>query len=228
VNLYDDVGRHIWVQGYASTFDTLYWHEDCLNVVKPGAFDLTRHRPFACFEHDHDERIAWTPDRSLQVWTDSTGLAFMFALPADYRAIGFCRSITGGVYRTASFCHDGDATCTYEVRGGRDVRVITRLNLTEVSPVRAAANPATGIWLDHEPDDRLPDHLRDLRAKWLAGRPQDKTAGRGEKPLAAPAAKRARVHRPPRPDSLVAAVAAGWRPRGWARALQALAKERPR
>jgi hypothetical protein len=180
---------------------------------------------FSCFEHDHGERIAWTSDRSLRVWQDDVGLAFMFALPADYRAIGFAQSIAGGVYRTASFCHDGDAACTYEVLGGRDVRVTSRLNLTEVSPVRAAANPATGCWLDHEDPAQLPDHLRDLQARWLAGWPQDKPARRAP---AAPAPKRARGPRAARPDPLVARIAAGWRPRGWARDLEAFARERRR
>jgi HK97 family phage prohead protease len=228
VDLYDDVGRHVWVAGYASLFDTLYFHEGCLNVVKPGAFDLTRHRVFSCVEHDHRERLAWTADKSLRLWQDDVGLAFMFALPSDYRAFGIANSIRRGVYAGASFCHDGNATCTYEVRSGRDVRVITRLFLTEVSPVRAAANPSTGCWIADDDPALLPDHLRELRAKWDAGRPQGKPARRASAAPVAPSAKRARGPLPPRSDSLAAAVAAGWRPRGWACALQALAKGRPR
>jgi hypothetical protein len=58
VDLYDDVGKHVWCLGYASIFGTTYWHEGCLTRVAPGAFNTTRHRPFACFEHDHDRRVA--------------------------------------------------------------------------------------------------------------------------------------------------------------------------
>jgi HK97 family phage prohead protease len=225
VNLYDDVGRHTWVQGYASIFDTIYWHEDCLNVVKPGAFNLTRHRVFSCFEHDHARRVAWTPDKSLRVWQDDVGLGFEFALPKDHSAYGLSRAIAGGVYRACSFCHDGNADFDWVVRGGRQVRAISRLNLTEVSPVRAAANPATGCWLDFEDPGQLPDHVRALRAKWLAGRPQDRPAWRREKAPAAPSAKRARAAHS---DLIVDRIAAGWRPRGWAHDLEAFARERRR
>jgi Caudovirus prohead serine protease len=159
----------------------------------------------------------------LRVWQDDTGLAFAFALPKNYSAYGLVRAIRGDVYRTASFCHDGDAECSYEIRGGREVRVIRRLNLTEISPVRAAANPATAVWLDFEQDDELPDHIRDMRARWHAGQPQAKPAQRSGKAPAAPSAKRARVARL---DPIIDRIAAGWRPRCWARDFQALARDR--
>jgi HK97 family phage prohead protease len=172
-----------------------------LERIVPGAFDTTRFDVCAVFDHDDrpGRRFGWTRDKSLSVWQDRTGLAFELTMPSSSNALGLIRGIKSGVCRACSFrCGDVDGIVSeIVVERGHPVRVIKRIAVDEVSVAPAGANPAAGCWLSDEPLDGMPDHARQARSLWAAGRPQ------AQSPLAPPAPVRrlrrgsSRVRRPP-------------------------------
>jgi uncharacterized protein len=222
--LYDDLAP-VRICGFASIFGVTYELGGMLERIVPGAFDTTRFEVFACFDHDDRHRLAWTRDRSLKVWQDAHGLAFAATVPSSWSALSLLEGVRGGVFRACSFrCGDVDAIKSeVVVERGQPVRVIKRIAVDEVSICPAGANPETTCWLSTEGPEDLPPHIRDARARWIRGRVAVQLAARTAR--AARAQARARA---PRPDPLVARIAAGWRPKGWVRNLEALARNHRR
>ena len=169
--LYDDAGPPVRVCGYASVFGVDYETERGWQRIAAGAFDLARYPIFAALDHDHGQQLGRI-GHGLRLWQDRHGLAFELNLPATQMGLAVARGVRRGLYRAASFSSPPDGVRTVRVvrEHGRAVNVIDGLRVDEVSLVTAGANPEAVTWLDHEQDDDLPAHVREARARWLAGR----------------------------------------------------------
>jgi HK97 family phage prohead protease len=224
--LYDD--EPVKIQGYASVFGTTYLLGDTLERIAPGAFNLGHYETCALFAHEHDWRIGWTRDRTLQLWQDSFGLAFRLDVPATHGGLGLIQGIRANNFRGCSFHNADDRAVISDLvnEGGREIHVVRRINVDEISICPAGRNPEACCWLDAEDPEDLPAHIRFARAQWLKGRVQVQLAARAAR--AARAQARARASRPARSDPLINRIAAGWRPKGWAHSLEALARDRRR
>jgi HK97 family phage prohead protease len=227
VRLYDD--EPVKICGYASVFGVTYQLGGVLERIVPGAFDLTRHEVHALFAHEGDWRVGWTRDQSLKVWQDSVGLAFQLDVPATHHGLSLVQGIRANNFRACSFGADVDHTLIsdFAVENDREVRVIRRIAVVEVSVCAIGANPETTCWMDTEAPEDLPPHVRHARAQWLKGRVAVQLAGRAARAARAQARAQARARVAPS-DRLVDRIAAGWRPRGWARDLEAFAREHRR
>jgi HK97 family phage prohead protease len=222
--LYDD--GSVKIQGYASVFNTVHELGGMLERIEPAAFDTVRFEVFACFAHDDRDRLAWTRDGSLSIWQAPPGLAFQATVPSTWSALTLLEGIRGGVFRACSFrCGDVDAIKSeIVVERGQPVRVIRRITVDEVSVCPVGANPETACWLSTEHPEDLPDHVRHARARWLDGRVQVQLAARAA--CAARAQARARTTNKAHkvPESVRHILAHG-KPKGWAEAAEALARE---
>lgn len=184
MNLYDDIPP-IRVQGYASVFRHTYPVDDeGLERIEPGAFDLSDPTIYACFGHERAQRFANVADGTLRVWQDSYGLGFELDVPATWPGISLARGIRAGHFREASI--GLQAHRSHRVtENGREVRVVTRASIAEVSIVSIATNPLTSIWLDDEGED-LPAYSAGMRGRWQHGRMKAEMAKRRPKASAAP------------------------------------------
>jgi uncharacterized protein len=221
--LYDD--GTVRVCGYASVFGVVYQIGAAQERIAPGTFNLGHYETCALFAHEHNWRIGWTRDRSLQLWQDSYGLAFQLDVPATHSGLGLVDGIKRGNFRGCSFHNADDRAVAFDVvnEHGREVHVVRRINVDEISICPAGRNPEAVCWLDAEDPEALPPHIRDARSRWLKGRVAVQLAAR-----AARAARvRARARAVPS-DRLVDRIVAGWRPKGWAHNLEAFARVRPR
>jgi HK97 family phage prohead protease len=222
VNLYDD--GPVKICGYASVFNVAYQIGGTLERIRAGAFNLARYETCALFAHEHDWRIGWTRDRSLRLWQDNHGLAFQLAVPATHRGFGLMASVKAGHFRGCSFHNADDRAVAFDVvnEGGREVHVIRRINVDEVSICPAGRNPEACCWVDAEDPEDLPPHVRHARGRWYAGRVQVQRAAHAVR--AARVQARARVvHQVP---ASVRAVLARGRPSGWIEAAEAAARGR--
>jgi hypothetical protein len=146
-------------------------------------------------------------------------------VPATHSGLGLIQGIRANNFRACSFHNADDRAVAFDVvnEHGHEVHAIRRINVDEISICPAGRNPEAVCWLDGEHPEVLPPHVRHARAQWLKGRVAVQLAGR-----AARAARAARVQARARvapPDPLVDRIAAGWRPRDWARDLEAFARE---
>jgi HK97 family phage prohead protease len=223
--LYEDV-EPVRICGFASVFDVTYELGGMLERIEPGAFDTTRFEVFACFDHDDRHRLAWTRDRSLKLWQDVHGLAFEATAPSNWSALSLLEGIRGGVFRACSFrCGDVDAIKSeVVVERGQPVRVIKRITVDEVSVCPIGANPETTCWLSTEDPEALPPHVRHARAQWYKGRLQVQLAARAARAARAQARARTTNKAHKVPESVRHILAHG-KPKGWAEAAEALARE---
>jgi phage head maturation protease len=216
VPLYDDL-EPLRVQGYATVWGQVH---HCPNPIRllPNAADFVGLPVFCTFGHAPHMEFADQRDGSLKIWADDYGLAFEAAL-TTWGCISLARGIRAGHFREASCCWDHGRWSTFADEAEGNVEEIRKARLVEISVVPAAACPGTGVWLDDEPDDELPEHLRTLRAMWHAGRarPKPRFAARAARVQA-----RARaVHQVP---ASVRAVLACGRPKGWMSIPEAVAR----
>jgi HK97 family phage prohead protease len=223
VPLYDDL-EPVQICGYASVFNVLYDLAGTLERIAPGAFNLGRYETAALFAHEHDWRIGWTRDRSLQLWQDSFGLAFRLDVPATHGGLGLVQGIRANNFRECSFHNADDRAVAFDVvnEGGREVHVVRRININELSICPAGRNPEAVCWLDAEDPEDLPPHVRHARAQWLKGRVAVQLAARAARAARVQARARA-VHQVP--GSVRAVLAAG-KPTAWLAGAEAFARGR--
>ena len=217
MRLYDD--GPVKIQGYASVFGVVYQLGGSLEHIRPGAFNSAYYRVFAAFDHD-GWRIGWTGDRYLSLWQDNLGLAFELAVPSTHWGLGLVAGIKRGHFRACSFGDGGHRAVVSDLvnEGGRAVRVISWLNVAEVSICPAGANPEACCWVDAENPADLPPHVRRTRARWYEGRVQVQLAARAARTQA-----HARTAHPV-PASVRAVLARG-RPKGWMSFAEGVARE---
>lgn len=154
MSLYDDI-EPVRVQGYASVFGRTYSRGGDLVQIAPDAFDLSGRGIYACFGHDPEHRFASADDGTLRVWQDSYGLAFDFEVPSTGAGFWLVQRIRAGEFREASMMLD-TLESRRVVETGRDIEVVTRGAIREISIVAAGANPWTCVWLDDEGEDSTP------------------------------------------------------------------------
>jgi Caudovirus prohead serine protease len=172
----------------------------------------------------HGARVGWTGDRSLAIRQDGFGLAFRLDVPSTHRGLSLVAGIRAGHFRGRSFSDGGDRAVASDIvtEGIREVRVIRRLNVAEVSLRPSGANPEACRWADVEDPEHLPPHIRHAQARWHEGRAQAQFAARAAR--GAPARAHARAAHPG-PASAHAILAAG-RPKGWLEGLEAAKRGR--
>jgi hypothetical protein len=212
--LYDDTGPPLRVQGFATVWGQVHFCPHPLRLL-PGAADFIGLPVFATLWHDGAHEFADARDGSLKIWSDDYGVAFEAAL-TTWGGVSLARGIRAGHFREVSCCWAGSRWSTFADEAEGNVETVRKAKLVEVSIVPVAACPGTGCWLDDEPDDELPEHLRTLRAMFHAGR---------ARPKPRPAARAQARARAAHSDPLVDRIAAGWRPKGWVRNLEALARD---
>lgn len=168
MNLYDDI-EPLRVRGYASVFDRTYGRTGDMVRIAPGAFaDLTDSGIYACYGHDPEHRFASVGAGTLRIWQDSYGLAFDFEVPSSWGGIWLASRIRAGEFREASMMLE-TLESRRVVENSRDVEVVTRGSIREISITAAGANPWTCVWLDDEGEDLHP-YAAGARARWQAGR----------------------------------------------------------
>jgi HK97 family phage prohead protease len=173
VTLYEDVVEPLRIRGYAAVFDTVYPIDggSAWERVAPGAFRLGARSVFLAFGHDHGRRYAWTADKSLALWQDAHGLAFEALAPSNATGRGLVAGVRRGEFRHASVCFTAREV-ELVVERGREIEVVHRAEISEISLTDAAANPATCVWLDCEDPEELPPHVALASARWSVGRMQ--------------------------------------------------------
>jgi Caudovirus prohead serine protease len=217
--LYDDVGPPLLVQGYAARFGVVSHGHHPMRLL-PDAADYVGLPVYATFWHNPDQEFADARDGSLAVWADAYGVAFEAAVPWSWNGVGIARGIRADHFREVSCCWDTGRWSTFADEAEGNVETVRKAKLVEISIVPVAACLGTGVWLDDEIDDELPEHVAQLRAMWHAGRARPKP-----RPTARAARVQARARAVPS-DRLVDRIAAGWRPKGWVQGLEAAARVR--
>jgi uncharacterized protein len=223
MRLYED--EPVKIQGYASVYGVAYEIGDNLERIAPGAFNLGHYETCALFAHEHNWRIGWTRDRSLQLWQDSYGLAFQLDVPSTHSGLGLMDGIRRGHFRGCSFHNADDRAVAFDVvnEGGREIHVIRRINVDEISICPAGRNPEASCWLNVEHPEYLAPHARHARVQWHKGRVQVQRAAHGARAArAARAQARARASHPV-PASVRAVLARG-KPKGWMSIPKAVAR----
>jgi HK97 family phage prohead protease len=200
--LYEDVAP-IRIRGYTGVFNSVYTFDggSKLERVVPGAFALGGRSVRMAYGHD-DRRFASTADGSLQLWQDAHGLAFEAVVAASSAvARGLVAGVRRGEFRGASVCFSA-RDVRRVIDRGREVEVVVRGEISEVSLTGEPADPETAVWIADEDPDELPPHVALAQARWTVGRQQDRLAA-----ARASARASARARKPKMPPSVVAAFA---------------------
>jgi HK97 family phage prohead protease len=170
--LYADTVPPLMLSGYASCFEVDYRIDggSSWERVDRGAFALSAARPvFLALSHDHGKRYAWTGDRSLRLWQDGHGLAFEAKVAWGDGAPTIVNGIRRGEFAGVSV---GFAKREIEVvsAGDREVEVVRKAEIDEISLTWAPACPCTAVWLTDDPQDGLSAHVAAARAHWAVGK----------------------------------------------------------
>ena len=162
-----------------------------------------RYPVYACLRHDPNARLGATVGRTLALWQDDYGLAFRLDIPSSHAGLSLANGVRSNVLRGASFSSPADGVRKLDVahENGMLVYVFASVHVDEISLCEAGANPEAVCWVDAEAPEDLPDHVRDARSRWHAGRAQAATA----RPRVT-AHARPRTVRTPRPPQWVLAA----------------------
>lgn len=182
--LLDDRGQPVYVRGYAAIWNAVSFPHpmwgDRPGLFLPSAFDAVLKRPrlsVTCQAYHLAHAVLGSyRDENLQIWKDSTGLAFC-AGPVPVRSgnVNTVNAIAAGKTRGASIEIE-----TAEERGriinGEEVVVVKRIKaLYHLGPVAVPSFDATAVWLSTEEPHNMPPRIRALADIWSANRPHHDT-----------------------------------------------------
>lgn len=137
------------IQGYAAVFNNVIDLGPFTEEVKPGAFAraIRTGQDVRClFNHDSNELLGRTGNRTLRLLEDSTGLDFECKLPSSQRA----RDVYALVERRdLSGCSFGfrvpKGGDKWVERAGKSLRQLLDVDLQDVGPVTFPAYPETAV-----------------------------------------------------------------------------------
>jgi HK97 family phage prohead protease len=160
------------IRGYANIFDQpsspLAGDEPLIETIKPGAFRLLHFPVAATVMHAGHVQVATTLDKSLSLWMDSHGLAFLLNIPATLAGAGLRAMIADG-FCSMSFGLIEPRAKYYRAEDGSLCRDILRCDLNHISFVRSGAYASACCWLSSTPPDRLPARSAAASRRWQLG-----------------------------------------------------------
>lgn len=137
------------ISGHAAVFGQYARIGNHLETIAPGAFDRAlkeRHDVRLTVGHDQNKILARTKSGTLKLGTDAIGLKFDAELPDTTLGRDVLTSIRRGDLQDMSFAFVPTADA-WETRNGKQVQVITDLDLHDVSLVGLPAYEGTDVRL---------------------------------------------------------------------------------
>jgi hypothetical protein len=134
------------VEGYAALFDStadLGWF---MEIIEPKAFDSADMSDVrALFNHDPNQILARSSNKSLTLSIDERGLKFAFVAPNTTIGNDCLENIRTGLVSQCSFAFTVEKD-REEKRNGKTTRIIERVGTVyDVSPVTYPAYPETSV-----------------------------------------------------------------------------------
>jgi HK97 family phage prohead protease len=153
------------IHGYASLFNVLSHviKGGRQFAVQPGAFVLGRQPVQFCRHHDLSRPYASTETGTLRLWQDNHGLAFEARVDASSRSgHDMLTAIASGAQCGVSACFERDRTSRTGVIAGRNVEVISRTRISEISACTEPLCPGTVCWVAGTKPADMPAAARPL------------------------------------------------------------------